>query len=123
MQLGVSSQQAPQALANFCRQPAPRKRPVPWVAADPHKACNRKALKLRRRDRRHGRLQARAEAGVQQPLQCPSYDVIGLGQAMVDVAAAVDDSFLAELNVGKGERRCASLALSAVCPVLLELQL
>ena len=97
---------------------------MPWVAADPHKACNtKKALKLRRRDRRRGRLQASAEAGVQQPLPCPSYDVIGLGQAMVDVAAAVDDIFLAQLNVGKGERRCASLALSAVFPDFVELQL
>lgn len=33
-------------------------------------------------------------------------DVIGLGQAMIDFSAAVDDSLLDKLQVDKGARRC-----------------
>jgi len=35
------------------------------------------------------------------------YDVLGLGQLMIDYAAAVDDEMLAALDVPKGGRRCA----------------
>ena len=33
------------------------------------------------------------------------WDIVGLGQAMVDFAAAVDDSFLDGLGMEKGSRR------------------
>ena len=109
LHLGLASHQAPPALAAF-RENAPCRRPSPlWVAAAPQERCARCRQASRRR-RHLIRLQACTEAGPaeagQQPFACPSYDVIGLGQAMVDVAAAVDDSFLAQLRIGKGERRC-----------------
>jgi len=37
--------------------------------------------------------------------QSTRHDVVGLGQAMVDFSAAVDDAFLAEFGVAKGGRR------------------
>eukprot|EP00884_Botryococcus_braunii_P013524 jgi/Botrbrau1/22172/Bobra.168_1s0004.1 len=39
----------------------------------------------------------------------PKYDVLGLGQAMVDLSCTVDDPRLAELGVSKSERRIISL--------------
>jgi hypothetical protein len=41
------------------------------------------------------------------------YDVLGLGQLMVDYAAAVDDDMLAALDVPKGGRRIVSAAEKA----------
>lgn len=38
-----------------------------------------------------------------------AWDVLGLGQAMVDFSAAVDDSFLDQLDVEKGGRRIISV--------------
>lgn len=35
----------------------------------------------------------------------PAWDVVGLGQAMVDLSATVDDDFLVRLGVIKGSRR------------------
>ena len=35
----------------------------------------------------------------------PSWDVVGLGQAMVDLSATVEDEFLLQLGVEKGSRR------------------
>ena len=35
----------------------------------------------------------------------PTWDVVGLGQAMVDYTAAVDDQFLSQVGVAKGCRR------------------
>ena len=39
------------------------------------------------------------------PHEPPVWDIVGLGQAMVDFAAAVDDSFLDGLGMKKGSRR------------------
>jgi len=39
----------------------------------------------------------------------PAWDVLGLGQAMVDFQAAVDDEFLAGIGIEKGGRRIISL--------------
>lgn len=33
------------------------------------------------------------------------WDVVGLGQAMVDISAAVDDDFVARTGIAKGERK------------------
>ena len=33
------------------------------------------------------------------------WDILGLGQAMVDFSAAVDDTFLEEIGIEKGGRR------------------
>lgn len=35
----------------------------------------------------------------------PLWDVVGLGQAMVDISAAVDDDFVARAGIKKGARR------------------
>lgn len=35
----------------------------------------------------------------------PLWDVVGLGQAMVDISAAVDDDFVARAGLDKGSRR------------------
>ena len=117
LRLGLASHQAPPALAAF-RENAPcRRLSQPWVAAAPRERCARCRQASRRR-RRLIRLEALAEAGPaeagQQPYACPSYDIIGLGQAMVDVAAVVDDSFLAQLRIGKGQRRCTWLGSTPV---------
>lgn len=48
------------------------------------------------------RLAALALTGQQEP---PLWDVVGLGQAMVDISAAVDDEFVARAGIAKGERR------------------
>lgn len=37
------------------------------------------------------------------------WDILGLGQAMVDFSAAVDDDFLVDLGLKKGGRRSALL--------------
>ena len=39
------------------------------------------------------------------PTYTPAWDVVGLGQAMVDLSATVDDDFLVRLGVVKGSRR------------------
>lgn len=36
------------------------------------------------------------------------WDIIGLGQAMVDFSATVEDGFLEQIGVEKGGRRCGS---------------
>ena len=68
-----------------------------------------RALKARAR---LTRLQARCVAqpsldgpSTSAPHEPPVWDIVGLGQAMVDFAAAVDDSFLDGLGMEKGSRR------------------
>ncbi|EIE21629.1 Ribokinase-like protein, partial [Coccomyxa subellipsoidea C-169] len=39
----------------------------------------------------------------------PLWDVVGLGQAMVDISAAVDDDFVARAGLDKGSRRIISV--------------
>lgn len=39
------------------------------------------------------------------PTLTPAWDVVGLGQAMVDLSATVNDDFLVRLGVVKGSRR------------------
>lgn len=48
------------------------------------------------------------------------YDVLGLGQLMIDYAAAVDDEVLAALDVPKGGRRCAAphTDIKVLCSIL-----
>lgn len=66
-----------------------------------------------RHAQRVARAGERADQGVVQPQhhsgRCsgpsPSWDVVGLGQAMVDLSATVEDKFLVQLGVEKGSRR------------------
>ena len=68
-----------------------------------------RALKARAR---LTRLQARCVAqpsldgpSTSAPHEPPVWDIVGLGQAMVDFSAAVNDSFLDGLGMEKGSRR------------------
>jgi hypothetical protein len=111
--LGLATQQAPLALSSFGSRPAaPRPaQPQPPAQLRAHSERGGHARRECRRARGPRALAAAAAAGQQQPHVCPRYDVIGLGQAMVDVAATVDDSFLDRLGVHKGERRRAAWPL------------
>jgi hypothetical protein len=115
--LGLATQQAPLALSSFGSRPAAPRPGQPQPPAQ-LRAHSKRGCHARRKCRRARWLRAlaAAEAG-QQPHVCPCYDVIGLGQAMVDVAATVDDSFLDRLGVHKGERRRAPWARSQARPV------
>ena len=48
------------------------------------------------------------------------WDVLGLGQAMVDFSAAVDDAFLEQLGVEKGGRKIISVEERAKILALLD---
>lgn len=51
-----------------------------------------------------------ARQSLQSSWECnPAWDVLGLGQAMVDFQAAVDDEFLERIGIEKGGRRIISL--------------
>ena len=50
----------------------------------------------------------------------PVWDVLGLGQAMVDFSAAVDDAFLEQLGVEKGGRKIISVEERAKILALLD---
>ena len=53
-------------------------------------------------DRRSRQIAALASTDQQ---ELPIWDVVGLGQAMVDISAAVDDEFVARTGIAKGERK------------------
>ena len=41
-------------------------------------------------------------------LEGPAWDVVALGQSMVDISAYVSDVFIEQMGVAKGARRCAA---------------
>ena len=45
----------------------------------------------------------------QASLDVPEWDVVALGQSMVDISAYVDDAFISRMGVAKGGRRCQLL--------------
>ena len=106
------------AMSSLCIQPQRCWLPRPlFTAADRPDVLRRSAPSLRRRSGLSSECYAHSEqhsefarplsspAFLQSQLDTAGWDVVGLGQAMVDFSAAVSDEFLEGLGVEKGSRR------------------
>ena len=102
----------------------PCQQPQRWLPAPAFTALTDRPVRILRRSgpagRRRSGKSAACRADTEQhsefgPLSSPAFlrsqfdtagwDVVGLGQSMVDFSAAVSDEFLEELGVEKGSRR------------------
>ena len=82
----------------------------------PFQSCSRRhRAQFRSRDNKPQ--QCRAMLTHQSHSDSKGWDILGLGQAMVDFSAAVEDNFLEDLGLEKGGRRLVHFFLPTPCQI------